>query len=52
MLTFFIALLISLGIITSAESDNMNDQQKQELIEQNEIIITDYNVLWKLNALP
>ena len=42
MLTLFIALLISLGVVTSTESDNMTNQEKQELIEQNEIIITDY----------
>ena len=45
MLTFFIALLISLGILTSTESENMTDQQKQELIDQQEIIIHDYTIL-------
>ena len=45
MLTFFIALLISLGVITSTESENMTNQQKQELIEQNHIIVEDYTIL-------
>ena len=45
MLTFLIALLISLGVVTSTESENMTNQQKQELIEQNNIIVEDYSVL-------
>ena len=45
MLTFFIALLISLGVITSSEGESMTEQERQEFIEQNEIIITDYSVL-------
>ena len=51
MPTFFIALLISLGVITSTESENMTDQQKQELIDQSEIIITDYTHLWRYSIL-
>ena len=42
MLTFIIALLISLGVVTTADDyANLSDQEKQEMIETQDIIITD-----------
>ena len=42
MLALIIALLISLGIVTSADDyNNLSDQEKQEMIETQDIIITD-----------
>ncbi len=42
MLPIIISILLSLGLISSAESyENLNEQERQELIEQNEIIIQD-----------
>ena len=42
MLTFFITLLISLGVITSStDYNNLTDQERQKFIEQRDIIIVD-----------
>ena len=42
MLTLIIALLISIGVITSADDyTNLSNQEKQEMVESQEIIITD-----------
>ena len=42
MLTFIIALLISLGVITTGDDyTNLSEQEKQEIIETQDIIITD-----------
>ena len=42
MLTFTIALLISLGVITSSDDYNsLTDQERQEFIEQQDIIVVD-----------
>ena len=39
-LPIIISILLSLGLISSQESyENLNEQERQELIEQNEIII-------------
>lgn len=39
-----IAILISLGIITSTETQTMTEHEKQELIERNEIVICDTTI--------
>ncbi len=45
MLTFIIALLISLGVVTSADDyTNLSEQEKQEMVERQDIIITDITV--------
>ena len=37
-----ISILFSLGLVSSQESyENLNEQERQELIEQNEFIIMD-----------
>jgi len=42
MLTTIIALFISLGVITSAgDYTNLSEQERQEIIENQEIIIED-----------
>ena len=42
MLTLIIALLISLGVITSSNDyNNFTEQERLELIEQQDIIIED-----------
>ena len=42
MLTLIIALLISLGVVTSADDyTNLSEQEKQEMIERQDIIIED-----------
>ncbi len=42
MLPIIISILISLGLVSSQESyENLNEQERQELIEQNEFIILD-----------
>ena len=42
MLTLIIALLISLGVVTSSDDYiNLTEQEKQELIEQQDIIVED-----------
>jgi len=41
MLTITIALLVSLGVYTSADFENATEQEKQEMIESQDIIITD-----------
>ena len=42
LLSIIISILLSLGIISSQESyENLSEQERQELIEQNEIIIVD-----------
>jgi len=49
MLTFLIALFISLGVITSGEGyTNLSDQERQEIIETNSIIVEDVTVWWFL----
>ena len=41
-LPIIISILLSLGLISSQESyENLNEQERQELIEQNEIVIMD-----------
>ena len=47
MLAFFIAVLISLGIVTSGDVETMTNHEKQELIETNEIVITDVIIFKK-----
>jgi len=44
MLAFLVTILISLGIVASNEVETMNDQEKQELIETNEIVIGDTTI--------
>ena len=44
MLAFFIAVLISLGIVSSSEVETMTNQEKQEIIESNEIVITETTI--------
>jgi len=44
MLTLLIALLISLGIVTESETVTMTDQERQELIENNNIVIEDFTI--------
>ncbi len=40
--SIIVTLLLSLGLISSQESyENLNEQERQELIEQNEIVIVD-----------
>ena len=40
--SIIITILLSLGLISSQESyESLNEQERQELIEQNEIIIFD-----------
>ena len=40
--SIIITILLSLGLISSQESyENLNEQERQELIEQNEFIIMD-----------
>ncbi len=42
MLPIIIGILFSLGLISSQASyENLNEQERQELIEQNEIVIMD-----------
>ena len=39
-LPIIVSILMSLGLISSQESyENLNEQERQELIEQNEIVI-------------
>jgi len=43
MLTIIIALLISIGAISSADSyESLTTQEKEEILLRNDIIITDY----------
>ncbi len=44
MLAFLIAVLISLGIVSSSEVETMTNQEKQELIESNEIVIVETTI--------
>ncbi len=44
MLAFFIAILISLGIVSSSEVETMTNQEKQEIIESNEIVIVETTI--------
>ncbi len=45
MLILIIALLISLGVVTTADDyTNLSEQEKQEIIESQDIIITDVTV--------
>ena len=45
MLTLITALLISLGVITTTNDyTNLSEQEKQEMIESQEIIIEDVTV--------
>lgn len=44
MIAAFIAVLISLGIVTSNETETMTEHEKQELIERNEIVICDTTI--------
>ncbi len=45
MLTLIIALLISLGVISSADDyTNLSEQERQEMVESQEIIIEDVTV--------
>ncbi len=40
--SIIVTILLSLGLISSQESyENLNEQERQELIEQNEIVIMD-----------
>ncbi len=42
LLPIIINILLSLGLISSQESyENLNEQERQELIEQNEFVIQD-----------
>ena len=41
MLAFFITILVSLGIVSSSEVETMTNQEKQEIIQSNEIVIGD-----------
>ena len=41
-LPIIVSILMSLGLISSQESyENLNEQERQELIEQSEIVIMD-----------
>ena len=44
MLAFLIPILVSLGIVNSSEVETMTNQEKQELIESNEIVITETTI--------
>ncbi len=42
MFPIIVSILLSLGLTSSQESyENLNEQERQELIEQNEFIILD-----------
>ncbi len=45
MLTLIITLLISLGVVTSADDYiNLSEQERQEMIESQDIILEDVTV--------
>jgi len=45
MLTLIIALFISLGVITTADDyTNLSEQERQEMVESQEIILEDVTV--------